>query len=227
MLNNDKCYQEFNQNFTYLSPEERVRFHCIRCGDCCRHNKDVVALESYDAFQIAKCLNLEIANVFEEYCELVWLEDTGIPLFILKTVDPDESCIFLKDNCCTVQAAKPKTCRLYPFSVEPKLPDASDFYWLLCNERKWHFKGDLIKTKTWMQKNFPNNERMIQKEECRFIQNIAPLIWKLKTNEVVWEQAIEQYLMYQYFFFDPHADFLTQQRNNNRILENELKHLVF
>ena len=35
------------------------------------------------------------------------------------TAKADNACIFLKDNRCSVQEAKPLACRLYPFMVDP------------------------------------------------------------------------------------------------------------
>ena len=36
-----------------ISPRERVPFHCTCCGECCRHVRQSVPLESPDVFRLA------------------------------------------------------------------------------------------------------------------------------------------------------------------------------
>lgn len=39
-----------------ISPRERVPFHCNCCGECCRHVRQSVPLESPDVFRLTRLL---------------------------------------------------------------------------------------------------------------------------------------------------------------------------
>lgn len=39
-----------------ISPRERVPFHCACCGECCRHVRQSVPLESPDVFRLTRLL---------------------------------------------------------------------------------------------------------------------------------------------------------------------------
>lgn len=102
-----------------------VDYQCRRCGQCCRHIKDSLMVESLDAYRLANYLRgcdpniCTIDDVLTRYCEPMPLTQECFPIFMLKTTGPDDSCIFLKDGLCSIYEARPRTCRLYPFSVGP------------------------------------------------------------------------------------------------------------
>ena len=102
-----------------------VDYQCRRCGQCCRHIRDAVMVESLDAYRLAKYLRSREPNIYtidevlSQYCEPTPLTNDCFPIFVLKTTGPDDSCIFLKDGLCSIYEARPRTCRLYPFSVGP------------------------------------------------------------------------------------------------------------
>ncbi len=58
-------------------------------------------------------------DVLLQYCEPTPLTDEGYPIYTLKTVGAEASCVFLQGNYCSIYAARPRTCRLYPFSAGP------------------------------------------------------------------------------------------------------------
>ena len=43
-------------NAVRVTPSTRIRFKCTGCGDCCRHVKETVPVDSQDAFRITKYL---------------------------------------------------------------------------------------------------------------------------------------------------------------------------
>ena len=103
--------------------KEFVSYHCSCCGHCCRHIENCVMVESLDAYRMAKHLRNQHCgisstdDVLLRYCEPMPLTDEGYPIYVLKTVGADATCIFLRENQCSIYAARPRTCRLYPFSV--------------------------------------------------------------------------------------------------------------
>lgn len=62
---------------------------------------------------------------------------------MLKTSGPDDACLFLQNNRCTIQPAKPSACRVHPFAVEPK--ENGLFSYLLSMEQPHHFKGGQVR----------------------------------------------------------------------------------
>ncbi len=58
---------------------------------------------------MARFLGKDIRDFMEEFCEVIERRQ-----IVLKKL-PDEACIFLKDNSCEVNPAKPRQCREFPF----------------------------------------------------------------------------------------------------------------
>ncbi len=81
-----------------------VDYQCRRCGQCCRHIKDSLMVESLDAYRLANYLRgcdpniCTIDDVLTRYCKPMPLTQECFPIFMLKTTGPDDSCIFLKDG---------------------------------------------------------------------------------------------------------------------------------
>ena len=46
---------ELYKNLVKLKPKDNVPFKCIGCGECCKHVKEQVPVETLDAFRIAYC----------------------------------------------------------------------------------------------------------------------------------------------------------------------------
>ena len=129
--------------------KEFVSYHCSCCGHCCRHIENCVMVESLDAYRMAKHLRNQHCgisstdDVLLRYCEPMPLTDEGYPIYVLKTVGADATCIFLRENQCSIYAARPRTCRLYPFSVGPG-ERGRDFEYCLSTKCLFHgiqFKG--------------------------------------------------------------------------------------
>lgn len=146
-----------------LTPSEKVDFRCTRCGACCRHVRESIPLNTLDAFRLAKYLQSQgekitcLDEVFARYAEPVPLHESGYSVYMLKTAGPDDACVFLQNNRCTIQSAKPSACRLYPFVVEPK---GNGLYsYLLSMEKPHHFKGGQVQVRRWMKENFPKEDR--------------------------------------------------------------------
>ena len=82
--------------------KEFVSYHCSCCGHCCRHIENCVMVESLDAYRMAKHLRNQHCgisstdDVLLRYCEPMPLTDEGYPIYVLKTVGADATCIFLR-----------------------------------------------------------------------------------------------------------------------------------
>lgn len=136
------------KNSKQVEKNEHIRFRCTRCAACCRHVKESVVIEGLDAYRLARHLGMETADFMSQYTEPFILDDKlWYPIFSLRVKGNEDSCIFLKGTRCTVQEAKPRTCRLYPFWVEPNEPDGTDFTYHICFEHQHHPKGSLVRVK--------------------------------------------------------------------------------
>ena len=206
------------KNSEQVELSDRVRFRCKRCGECCRHVKNTVIIESLDAYNLAKHLNVRMDEIYLEYADSLFIEDTEYPVFALKTVGEKDSCVFLKGNRCTVQEAKPRTCRMYPFWVEPCEAEVGSFQYNFTSERPHHPKGSLVRVKDWMRDNFSDEYKAFLTEEWRAIKELAPA---MKAAYAVFPDKadlLRLILMYRYFMFELDMPFLEQHKANNKTL---------
>ena len=162
-----------------------VDYQCRRCGQCCRHIKDSLMVESLDAYRLANYLRgrdpniCTIDDVLTQYCEPMPLTQECFPIFMLKTTGTDDSCIFLKDGLCSIYEARPRTCRIYPFSVGPG-ERGRDFEYCLCFDRnqQYHFTGGKVSVKDWFYRNFPRME----KEYDLYYGDYEPSVFKTQSE---------------------------------------------
>lgn len=97
-----------DMKFVRVSPKEHIPFKCVCCGECCRHVRLSVPLESLDVYRMAKHLRdagQDVASMddfLERYAEPALLDECGYFVYFLKTEGDDDACIFLKDSRCTV-----------------------------------------------------------------------------------------------------------------------------
>lgn len=204
-----------------------VDYQCRRCGQCCRHIKDSLMVESLDAYRLANYLRgcdpniCTIDDVLTRYCEPMPLTQECFPIFMLKTTGPDDSCIFLKDGLCSIYEARPRTCRLYPFSVGPG-ERGRDFEYCLCFDRnqQYHFNGGKVSVKDWFYRNFPRVEKEYLKQEYAAITEIGKRMRSISPE--LCKQMTFQVLFYRYYNFDLDQPFLEQYKQNTRLLLEKL-----
>lgn len=212
-------------NTRQVSSSEQVTFHCKHCGACCRHLRESVPLNTLDAYRMAKHLRARgkhitcLDEIFTRYAEPVPLDKSGYTVYMLKTTGPDDACIFLKDNRCTIQQAKPTACRLYPFVADPT--QDGGWKYLLSMEQAHHFKGGQIQTGRWMKKFFSPEDR----EFMRIDMGSAPMIALLMRNvpEAEQKRAVVLYLWYRFSDFDLDRPLVEQYRLNTAKLIAALK----
>lgn len=208
-----------------VTSSEQVSFHCKRCGACCRHVRESVPLNTLDAYRLAKYLRSRgehidcLDTVFARYTEPVLLHESGFTVFMLNATGPDDTCIFLKDNRCTIQQAKPTACRLYPFAVEPA-PDGG-YKYLLSMEQSHHFKGGQVQAGRWMKKFFTSEDGEFMRIDMGSAPVIALLMGKIPESRQ--KRALTLYLWYRFSDFDLGRPLVEQYRQNTSTLIAKLK----
>lgn len=209
-------------NAVRVTPSTRIRFKCTGCAECCRHVKQTVPVDSRDAFQITKYLiesgeEISCTDQFlVQYAEPAMINECGYFVYFLKTVGPDDDCIFLKDNRCAIHAAKPRACRVYPFMVEPTASGEHGYLYSL--ERTHHYRGPVVETRSWMKKHFPKEDRVFLQADY----SKAPLIVSLlkRIPEERRTTAAIHFHRFLYSGYDLDKPFLEQYlRNQEKLLE--------
>lgn len=215
----------------YMVPvnwNERIHFECQRCGACCRNVKESVPLESLDIYRIARFLRSQnetydfIDDMLSRYAEPVPLHECGYFIYTLKTTGPDDACIFLKDNLCMIQDAKPRACRTYPLMAEPD--GASSFRYLLSTEKNHHFTGRKFKARNWMSQYFTQEDRAFVKADVSATLEIARLLRQIPESEKT--RALLYFMSCKYTDYDLDQPFLMQYEQNHKKLIASLEALI-
>ena len=207
-----------------------VDYQCRRCGQCCRHIKDTVMVESMDAYRLANYLRgcdpniCTIDDVLTRYCKPMPLTQECFPIFMLKTTGPDDSCIFLKDGLCSIYEARPRTCRLYPFSVGPG-ERGRDFEYCLCLDRhRSHFTGSRVSVKDWLYQNFKREDKEYVKREYEIATELGKLMRAIDPD--MRQGIVFKVIYYRYYNFDLDQPFQPQYEQNNRHLLADLHRIA-
>ena len=203
---------------------DRVRFRCIRCAECCRNVEGTVVIEVKDAYYLAKHLNITVTEFYEKYTRMFLLEDTGFPIFTLETTGKDNACIFLSKRRCSVQDAKPRTCKMYPFWICPD--DNGGFQYNYSTERRHHPKGSLVRVKDWMKENLSDEDKEFLTEDTRSLTEIAPLFNILHKRLELRDAVMSKILMFRHFMYETDEPFYEQFCRNNRLLKRDLQNMI-
>lgn len=211
-----------------ISPRERVPFHCACCGECCRHVRQSVPLESPDVFRLTRLLREKDKGIIcmddfiARYTELALLDECGYFMLMLKVTGVDDACIFLKENRCMVHAAKPRTCRIYPFVAG--IGDDGQPEYLVSREKEHHFKGTVVHIKTWMKRRFTEEDKAFLRMDLSSARDIARLMRRIP--EFHRQQAMLLFWRYKYSDFDLDQPFLKQYAKNLQQLKAALSLLA-
>ena len=221
-------YQESGRNtgkMRYLSNGEKVPFRCRLCGECCRQVKDAVMLEPMDLYNLSRFLRERGAPIdspdclMDEYAHSLYIPD-GYPFVVLNTMGTNDSCVFLKDGRCSVYAARPRVCRLYPFGVAPG-SNGREFCYYLCTEKQHHFGNGAVRTGDWLSDNFPREEREYLKADYQFLAEIGKAVRRM--GEIQFRKNLFPFLYYRYFNYELDRPFLPQYFKNTEALRNLFK----
>lgn len=128
-----------------INSDFRLKFRCypgISCfTKCC--SKVRIILSPYDIYRLKKRLNTSYDEFMHLYTTMQPLENTTLPLPILKIKDVEsQECVFLTAEGCTVYEDRPVTCRYYPLGMalmrKDENIDGEDMYVLIKED---HCKG--------------------------------------------------------------------------------------
>ena len=161
-----------------VSAKEFVTYQCSQCGHCCRRIEGCVMVESLDAYRMAKHLREQHCgvrstdDVLLQYCEPTPLTDEGYPIYTLKTVGAEASCVFCR---ATIAASMPPVLepaafihfRRGPVSAAGILNTASALTTISSTiQRRKGFRQRLVLSQ------FPQNgERVFETGICRYHGN--------------------------------------------------------
>ncbi len=211
-----------------VSSCDRIHFRCTCCGECCRHVRQSVPVESLDAFRLAKLLRTQDEEIscmddfVERYTELALLDECGYFMLMLKVTGKDDACIFLRENRCMVHMAKPRACRIYPFVAG--LGNNGQPEYLVSREKTHHFKGPSVHVKSWMKRWFTAKDRAFLRLDLGTAPDIARLMrWIPETHR---QQAMLLFWRYKYSDFDLNQPFLAQHEKNLQRLSAALSQLA-
>jgi len=214
-----------------VKPDDEFSFQCSLCGDCCRKVKESIMLDSLDVFRISRHFAQigspvqAIEEILTEYTTPVPLTDLGYPIFLLNTKGPKDECIFLNEGRCSIQHAKPRTCRLYPLNAEPGDKEDS-FNYVIIAQKKHHFTGPNIRVSDWMDENFSIEDREFSVLEYKVSVELGRLMRKLREIGVDSRRILFPIMLYKYFDFDLDAPFMPQYRKNIEALKSALTGMI-
>lgn len=136
---------------------DEISFHCRKCAECCRYVEGKIMLELLDAYRLGQFLREcsedigTTADIYARFTDPVPLTPQ-YPIFTLKTEGSDQHCIFLKDGRCSIYEARPRACRLYPFSANPS-NDLKTMKFVLTCDTDCHFSGGRVNVGRWFHDN--------------------------------------------------------------------------
>ncbi|HNX68736.1 MAG TPA: YkgJ family cysteine cluster protein [Candidatus Omnitrophota bacterium] len=84
-------------------------FRCKRCGACCKQ-PGFVYLTQADVDRLASFFRIDPYQFTEQSCVLLDRKHLAMKKH------PDETCLFLRPDGCSVYAARPAQCREFPLS---------------------------------------------------------------------------------------------------------------
>ena len=103
-----------------LAAGEPFDFVCAGCGECCRNRRDLV-LSGYDLYRIARRLGLPPRLTADAFCKQEFTPQTLLPAVVLRPNARTGNCPFFEADACTIHAARPLACALYPLgqAIDP------------------------------------------------------------------------------------------------------------
>ena len=103
-----------------------LRFSCVRCSACCRHDSGYVFLSGKDASVLITALKMEYKDFVKAYCR--WIPSVNGTEQLSLREKSNFDCIFWEqkpESGCSVYAARPLQCRSFPFWTSVVLDKSS------------------------------------------------------------------------------------------------------
>lgn len=219
--------KEYMKNAEIVIPSQKMRFHCTRCGECCRHVKESVPVDSLDIFRITRYLQGRVKGVSHtddilmRYVTPVLLHESGYFVFMLNVAGEDDACVFLKYNTCMIHEVKPRACRTFPVEAGPGEHGTMEY--MLYKKWTHHFKGPQTTIKRWADRYLSKTDRDFIMEDIQAAVQIVSLMKEIPEEQK--ERAKVWIMMYLYSNYNLNRSFMEQYRSNVKSLLHALKRL--
>ena len=211
-----------------VRPKDWVPFRCRLCGNCCRNLRGNLMPEQIDAYRLARFLRErgEVEYMEDFYTRYTYPDmlEGFFPVFLINTVDPDDSCVFLKDGRCSVYEARPRVCRLYPFTAFPGQRGKAFHFFQCMDNNSAHFSDGKILVKDWMYQNFSREDREFLTAESGTLLELGRLLKAMSTDGR--KENLFQILYYRYYNYDLDQPFMPQYKENTEELKRILQELL-
>jgi len=185
--------------------KDKVPFTCRLCGACCRDLEDKLMLEPMDAYCLARHLRdsgngiSDIEDVYTRFAHASLLD--GIyPIFLVNTQEDDHACVLLENGRCSVYEARPRVCRLYPFSVDTGTRGRRFAYLQSIDRHQDHFTGRSVSVENWMYENFTRDAREFVEAESDILPELGHLLRRL--GEDGRRSILFQVMYYRYYNYN-------------------------
>ena len=184
--------------------------------------------EQIDAYRLARFLRErgEVEYMEDFYTRYTYPDmlEGFFPVFLINTVDPDDSCVFLKDGRCSVYEARPRVCRLYPFTAFPGQRGKAFHFFQCMDSNSAHFSDGKILVKDWMYQNFSREDREFLTAESDTLIELGRLLKAMSTDGR--KENLFQILYYRYYNYDLDQPFMPQYKENTEELKRILQELL-
>lgn len=131
-----------------LGPDDTFDFKCRQCGKCC-HNRDDLLFTGLDVFRITKYLGIQPIDVIAKNCEVYIGDNSQIPVVHVLPKSHDGVCPFLRSGKCSVHAAKPVVCAVFPLA-RVHASDSNEAFYVLQEDVSCGEKGELHTIRDWL-----------------------------------------------------------------------------
>ena len=186
-------------------------------------------LEPMDAYCLARHLRdsgngiSDIEDIYTRFAHASLLD--GIyPIFLVNTQEDDHACVLLENGRCSVYEARPRVCRLYPFSVDTGTRGRRFAYLQSIDRHQDHFTGRSVSVENWMYENFTRDAREFVEAESDILPELGHLLRRL--GEDGRRSTLFQVLYYRYYNYDLDQPFLPQYQANQKALLEALHRVL-
>ena len=98
---------------------EGLRFECVRCSNCCRHEPGYVFLSENDLERLASGMGVTRNEFVSKFCRTVAIGNFS---HVSLTEKENYDCIFWEDGGCTVYGHRPLQCRTMALTLSSANP---------------------------------------------------------------------------------------------------------
>ncbi|MDD3362684.1 MAG: YkgJ family cysteine cluster protein [Hespellia sp.] len=198
-----------------IEPDEKFKFHCTQCGDCCSNREDIL-LSPQDLFRISKKLNMKPETVLMAYAEAYIGDNSRLPIVRLLPAGANKRCSLLDGCKCVVHDAKPAMCAMFPIGRILERKDGKTSFIFCYMNPKCGDDSEVHTVREWFESfGIPLDDPYFKEwSQCivqlsESVQKIEPYCEKEKMMGI-WVTMINLL----YLKYDIEQPFIPQFRNN-------------